>query len=71
MWSYEWGDEVIDTRTVSPASMTNVTVFTLNNVNASNAGQYQCNATVSSSASNVIVPDPGNSGNTTLMIQRK
>ena len=64
---------VIDTSTISPPSsmMSQTRMFTLSNVNASNAGQYQCRANVSSTDSNVVTSAPDNSSAATLNIQRK
>ena len=46
-------------------------LFTLSNVNASNAGQYQCRATVTTTHNNVIDSTPGVSNNATLTVQSK
>ena len=57
--------------TPSGSGAVRTSVFTLSDINASNAGQYQCSATVTTTLSNVVDSIPGVSNNATLTAKSK
>ena len=61
------GSTVLMTSSLSGSEHTSV--FPFSNVGVSNAGQYQCRATVSSTDSNVVNSNAGVSNNDSLTVQ--
>ena len=61
---------MIDSNPTGFGSIRN-SVFTISNVGVSNAGQYQCRATVRTTQNNVIDSSPGVSNTANLYIQSK
>ena len=57
--------------TNSTLTATRTSVFMISNVSVSNAGQYQCNATVSTTVSNVMNSATSNSSNANVTVQSK
>ena len=66
-----YGNTVMTNSTPSVSGAVHTSVFTLSNVGVSNAGQYQCRATVTTTASNVVAPTPRDSPNATLYVVGK